>query len=39
MQPCNSTSGYLHKNPNLKRFMYPYVHCTTIYNIYGMQAT
>ena len=27
------------KNTNLKRYMHPYVHCSTIYNCQDMEAT
>ena len=38
----NSTSGYLfeeNENTNLKGYMYPYVHYSTIYNSQDMEAT
>ena len=38
----NSISGYLFKgneNTNLKRYMFPHVHYSIIYNIPGMEIT
>jgi len=38
----NSISGYLFKgneNTNLKRYMFPHVHYSIIYNIPGMETT
>ena len=36
----NPTSGHLSReNPKLKRYMRPYVHCSTIYNSQDMEAT
>ena len=38
----NSTAGYLlkdNKNTKLKRYMYPYVYCSIIYNSQDMEAT
>ena len=37
-----STSGYLteeYKNTNLRRYVHPYVHYSTIYNSQGMETT
>ena len=38
----NSSPGYLskgNKNTNLKMYMYPYVHCTFVYNSQDIEAT
>ena len=38
----NSASGYLSEengNTNLKRYMYPYTHCSIISNSQDMEAT
>ena len=38
----NSTSGYLSgeiRYTNLKRYMHPYIHCSTIYNSQDMETT
>ena len=42
IQSSNFTSGYLpeeNKNTDLKRYMHPNVHCSTIYNSQDMEAT
>ena len=42
IQSSNSTAGYMfeeNKNPNSKRYMHPYVHCSIIYNSQDMEAT
>ena len=36
---CNSSSGHISReNYNLKRYMHPSVHSSTIYNIKDMEA-
>ena len=40
--PSNSTPGYTleeSENTNLKRYMYPNVHISIVYNSQGMKAT
>ena len=42
IQPSNSTFGYLSKeneNTNSKTYIYPYVHCSVIYNSQDIEAT
>ena len=42
IKSSNSTSGYSSKeneNTNLERYMYSYVHCSTMYNSQDMEAT
>ena len=42
LKSSNSTSGYLpeeSKNTNSKRYMYSYVHCSTIHNSQDKEAT
>ena len=42
VQFSNSSPGYLskeNKNTNLKMYMYPYVHCTFVYNSQDIEAT
>lgn len=42
VQFSNSSPGYLskgNKNNNLKMYVYPYVHCTFVYNSQDIEAT
>ena len=36
---CCTTMGTPGQNFHSKRYMYPYVHCSTIHNIQGMETT
>lgn len=42
VQVSNSSPGYVskgNKNNNLKMYVYPYVHCTFVYNSQDIEAT